>query len=147
MVVVRYEDLITHPSTSVERILQEIWPEKAECRKCPITTVINNPSFTPHKAPALLCSVDRFSSKQIAYCYDAAGDLLRQFGYKDNVHSSSTSPPLIFSSKCRGNPCQVLVNNDDKVSLRSPDSIFGRAVDLFRKQLTQDDTQPLPLAS
>ncbi len=149
MVVVRYEDLKTQPSTVVERILNEIWPEKVEYRKLHTTTVNNNPSlYTPRKAAVGRIS-DRFSAKQIAYCYNAAGGLLRQFGYEDGLHNSSsfTYPPLIFSSKCRGTPCEVHANNDDNISLRSPDSIFGRGMHLFRRQITQADTQPLPLAS
>ncbi len=150
MVVVRYEDLKTQPSTVVERILHEMWPKKVKCRKLPATAVINNPSFayTPRKA-TVGCISDHFSAKQIAYCYDAAGDLLRQFGYDDDVHNSSfsTSPPVIFSSKCKGTPREIHVNDDDNVSLRSPDSIFGRGMRLFRRQITQGDTQPLPRAS
>ncbi len=149
MVIVRYEDLKTHPSTIVECILHEIWPDKVKCTKSPATTVvINNPAYTPRQA-SVGCISDHFSAKQISYCYDAVGDLLRQFGYDDYVQKSSisTSSPIIVSSKCKCPPREVRVNDDDSASLRSPNSIFGRGMRLFRRQITQGDTQPLPCAS
>ncbi len=146
--MVRYEDIKAQPLTLVEHVLNEIWPEKVEYGKLHTTGVnINSCTYKPRKATIGPIS-DRFSAKQIAYCYDTARDLIRRFGYDINAHNSSSfNPPLIVSSEYRGTPCDIHVNNDDSISLRSPDSIFGRGMSLFRRQITQNDTQALPLAN